>query len=60
MAREVVRMYGVFQPTRTVVSPVLANLFMYYAFDELMRRTYPYCSFERYADDTVINFRTEA
>ena len=27
---------------------------------ELMRRTYPYCPFERYADDTVIHCKTEA
>ena len=36
------------------------NLFMHYAFDEWMKGTYPYCPFERYADDTVIHCKTEA
>ncbi|MBQ9270638.1 MAG: hypothetical protein IJ206_14190, partial [Oscillospiraceae bacterium] len=31
-----------------------------YAFDEWMRRNYPYCPFERYADDKVIHCKTEA
>ncbi|MCR5088862.1 MAG: group II intron reverse transcriptase/maturase [Oscillospiraceae bacterium] len=47
-------------PQGGVISPVLANLFMHYAFDEWMRRTYAYCPFERYADDTVIHCKTEA
>ena len=47
-------------PQGGVISPVLANLFMHYAFDEWMKRTYPYCPFERYADDTVIHCKTEA
>ena len=34
-------------PQGGVISPVLANLFMHYAFDEWMRRNYPYCPFER-------------
>lgn len=35
------------------ISPVLANLFMHYAFDRWMDRDYPGCPFERYADDVV-------
>ena len=42
-------------PQGGVISPLLANLFMHYAFDEWMRRTYPSVSFERYADDAVIH-----
>jgi RNA-directed DNA polymerase len=38
-------------PQGGVVSPLLANLFMHYAFDVWMRRTYPTVPFERYADD---------
>ena len=38
-------------PQGSVVSPLLANLFMHYAFDLWMRRTYPDIRFERYADD---------
>jgi len=33
-----------------VVSPSLANLFLHYAFDMWMKRTYPHIPFERYAD----------
>jgi retron-type reverse transcriptase len=38
-------------PQGGVISPLLANLFMHYAFDAWMRRTYPSVPFERYADD---------
>lgn len=47
-------------PQGGVISPLLANLFMHYAFDEWMKRNYPYCPFERYADDTVIHCKSEA
>ena len=46
-------------PQGGVISPILANLFMHYAFDLWMARTYPRVPFERYADDTVIHCRTE-
>jgi group II intron reverse transcriptase/maturase len=42
-------------PQGGVVSPVLANLFLHYAFDMWMQREYPQVPFERYADDTVIH-----
>jgi RNA-directed DNA polymerase len=38
-------------PQGAVVSPLLANLFLHFAFDEWMRRKYPAIQFERYADD---------
>jgi len=38
-------------PQGSVISPVLANLFLHYAFDEWMRRNHPHVLFERYADD---------
>jgi group II intron reverse transcriptase/maturase len=47
-------------PQGGVVSPILMNLFMHYAFDSWMKRTYPQCSFARYADDAVVHCRTEA
>ncbi len=47
-------------PQGGVVSPVLANLLLHYVFDEWMRRHYPHCPFERYADDIVIHCLTEA
>ena len=33
-----------------VISPLLANLFLHYAFDLWMRRNFPDILFERYAD----------
>ena len=47
-------------PQGGVISPLLANLFMHYVFDEWMKREYPYCPFERYADDIVIHCKSEA
>jgi RNA-directed DNA polymerase len=47
-------------PQGAVVSPVLANLFLHYAFDLWMRRTYPGIVFERYADDVICHCRSEA
>jgi RNA-directed DNA polymerase len=42
----------------SAVSPVLANLFMHYAFDTWMARSYPGCPFERYADDAVVHCKS--
>jgi group II intron reverse transcriptase/maturase len=47
-------------PQGSAVSPVLANLFMHYAFDLWMARDFPGCPFERYADDAVVHCRTKA
>jgi group II intron reverse transcriptase/maturase len=46
-------------PQGGIISPLLANLFMHYAFDMWMKRTHPDCPFERYADDAVIHCKTE-
>jgi RNA-directed DNA polymerase len=46
-------------PQGSAVSPVLANLFLHYAFDAWMTRTYPGVLFERYADDVVVHCATE-
>jgi hypothetical protein len=43
-----------------VISPLLANLFMHYAFDAWMQRHYPHIQFERYADDGVIHAQSLA
>jgi RNA-directed DNA polymerase len=42
-------------PQGGVVSPILMNLFMHYAFDAWMKRTHPACPFARYADDAVVH-----
>jgi len=47
-------------PQGSAVSPVLANLFMHYAFDLWLAREFPGCPFERYADDGVVHCRTKA
>jgi RNA-directed DNA polymerase len=44
----------------SAVSPILANLFMHYAFDVWMARTYPDCPFERYADDVIVHCATKS
>ena len=46
-------------PQGGVISPLLANLFLHYAFDEWMRRNHPSIPFERYADDVVCPSRTK-
>ena len=45
---------------RGVVSPLLANLFLHYAFDRWMAKQYPQLQFERFADDAIVHCRTEA
>ena len=47
-------------PQGSPISPLLANLFMHYAFDKWMDREHPGSPFERYADDVVIHCDTEA
>ena len=42
-------------PQGSAVSPVLANLFLHYAFDGWMAREYPDAPFERYAGDAVVH-----
>ena len=46
-------------PQGGVISPLLANLFLHYAFDEWMRRNSPYVPFERYADDAIVHCKSE-
>jgi RNA-directed DNA polymerase len=46
-------------PQGSPISPLLANLFMHYAFDRWMVREFPACPFERYADDAVIHCDSE-
>jgi RNA-directed DNA polymerase len=47
-------------PQGGVVSPILANLFMHYAFDLWMVRTHPDLPWCRYADDGLVHCRTES
>lgn len=46
-------------PQGGVISPLLANLFLHYAFDVWMRRNHPAIAFERYADDVICHCRSQ-
>ena len=46
-------------PQGGVISPLLANLFLHYAFDKWLEKNFPNNPFERYADDAVIHCKTE-
>jgi len=46
-------------PQGAVISPLLANLYLHYAFDAWMQRQYPNIPFERYADDIVCHCQSE-
>src|ERR1700748_3244730 len=46
-------------PQGGVISPVLSNLFLHYAFDLWMARTYPDLPWCRYADDGLVHCRNE-
>lgn len=46
-------------PQGGVISPLLANLFLHYAFDMWMKKHYSHLLFERYADDIIVHCRTE-
>ena len=38
-----------------VISPLISNIFMHYAFDEWMKRQFPEIKFERYVDDALVH-----
>jgi RNA-directed DNA polymerase len=46
-------------PQGSAVSPVLANLFLHYAFDAWMARRFPSVQWERYVDDIVVHCVSE-
>ena len=45
-------------PQGGVVSPILSNLFLHYAFDMWMARTFSHIPFERYADDAICHCKS--
>ncbi|MDF9401112.1 group II intron reverse transcriptase/maturase [Vibrio sp. 1180_3] len=47
-------------PQGGVISPLLMNLFMHYAFDVRISKTSPKCPFAKYADDAVVHCHSEA
>jgi RNA-directed DNA polymerase len=46
-------------PQGSAISPLIANLFMHYAFDAWMAREFPGIRFERYCDDVVVHCASE-
>jgi RNA-directed DNA polymerase len=46
-------------PQGSAISPLLANLFLHYAFDRWMEREFPKVWFERYCDDVVVHCVSE-
>lgn len=55
---EITRKEGKGTPQGGVISPLLSNLFLHYAFDLWFIREYPTLRFVRYADDMVVFART--
>ncbi|WP_370270229.1 group II intron reverse transcriptase/maturase [Streptomyces sp. V4I8] len=47
-------------PQGSAISPVLANLYLHYAFDAWLVREFPHVAFERYCDDAVIHCKSES
>lgn len=46
-------------PQGGVISPLLANLYLHYAYDKWMEINFPLIKFERYADDIILHCSTE-
>ena len=46
-------------PQGGVISPLLANLFLHYAFDMWITKRHPSICFERYADDVIVHCHTQ-
>lgn len=46
-------------PEGSAISPLLANLFLHYAFDAWIAREFPDVHFERYCDDAVVHCASE-
>ncbi len=47
-------------PQGGVISPLLANLFLHYAFDKWLEINFPQVRYERYADDAIIHCKSKA
>ena len=46
-------------PQGSSISPLLANMFLHYAFDAWIAREYPGVRFERYCDDVIVHASSE-
>lgn len=43
----------------SVISPLLANVFMHFVLDKWMEKNYPKVPFERYCDDVIVHCKSE-
>lgn len=46
-------------PQGGVISPLVANIFLHFAFDKWMEKFHPNIRFERYCDDIIVHARSE-
>jgi RNA-directed DNA polymerase len=58
-AGEVIQKQGKGTPQGGVISPLLANLFLHYAFDKWIEKSAPTINYSRYADDVIIHCRSQ-
>jgi RNA-directed DNA polymerase len=57
---DLIQKQGKGTPQGGVISPLLANLFLHYAFDKWLENTDKSVQFSRYADDVIIHCKSEA
>jgi len=57
--RELIYKEGKGTPQGGVISPLLANLFLHYAFDQWLTKFFAGVKFERYADDIVVHCKSK-
>ena len=57
---ELIQRHGKGTPQGGVISPLLANLFLHYAFDKWLEKKDSRVSFTRYADDVIIHCNSQA
>jgi len=57
---ELTQKQGKGTPQGGVISPLLANLFLHYAFDKWLEKTDNTISYARYADDVIVHCKSEA
>lgn len=57
---ELIQKQGKGTPQGGVISPLLANLFLHYAFDRWLEKTDKGVQFSRYADDVIIHCKSKA
>ena len=56
---ELIQKQGKGTPQEGVISPLLANLFLHYAFDKWLEKTDKSVQFSRYADDVIIHCKSK-